>query len=151
MKRDVMMTPTSQAVIAEARSWIGTPYRHQASLKGVGCDCLGLLRGVWRAIHGVEPELTPAYAPDWAEAGGEERLAEAARRHLTEIAPEDAGPGDVLLFRWRPHLPAKHAAILTTTDRMIHAYDGAAVTEVCFAPFWARRVAFVFRYPAPAS
>ena len=28
--------------------WIGTPYRHQASLKGVGCDCLGLVRGVWR-------------------------------------------------------------------------------------------------------
>jgi NlpC/P60 family putative phage cell wall peptidase len=34
---------------AEARAWIGTPDRHQASLKGMGCDCLGLVRGVWRA------------------------------------------------------------------------------------------------------
>jgi cell wall-associated NlpC family hydrolase len=34
------------AIVAEARTWIGTPYRHQASLKGVGCDCLGLVRGV---------------------------------------------------------------------------------------------------------
>jgi NlpC/P60 family putative phage cell wall peptidase len=149
--RDAVMMPMSHAVIAEARSWIGTPYRHQASLKGVGCDCLGLIRGVWRALHGDEPEMTPAYAPDWAEAGGEERLAAAARRHLTEISLEDAAPGDILLFRWRPHLPAKHAAILTAADRMIHAYDGAAVAEVHFVPFWRRRIAFAFRFPAPAS
>ena len=136
-----------EQIIAEARAWIGTPYRHQASLKGVGCDCLGLLRGVWRALYDTEPELTSAYAPDWAEANGEEKLAEAARRHMTEIAPKDAAPGDVLLFRWRPHLPAKHAAILTAPGRMIHAYDGAAVCEVHFAPFWQRRVAFAFRFP----
>jgi NlpC/P60 family putative phage cell wall peptidase len=142
---DCMTTPDK--IIAEARSWIGTPYRHQASLKGVGCDCLGLLRGVWRAVHGNEPELTPAYAPDWAEASGEERLAAAARRHLIEVIPAGAQRGDVLLFRWRPHLPAKHAAVLIAPDRMIHAYDGAAVAEVFFAPFWRRRVAFVFRFP----
>ena len=138
---------TPDKIIAEARSWIGTPYRHQASLKGVGCDCLGLLRGVWRAVHGNEPEPTPAYAPDWAEASGSERLAAAARRHLIEVIPAGAQRGDVLLFRWRRHLPAKHAAILTTADRMIHAYDGAAVAEVSFAPFWRRRVAFAFRFP----
>ena len=72
-------------IVAEARGWIGTPYMHQASLKGVGCDCLGLLRGVWRAIHGMEPEPLPAYAADWAQANGEERLAAAARRQLIEI------------------------------------------------------------------
>ncbi|MFL5163197.1 MAG: peptidase P60, partial [Microvirga sp.] len=52
---DVM--PQSHLILAEARSWIGTPYRHQASLKGIGCDCLGLLRGVWRGVMGREPEL----------------------------------------------------------------------------------------------
>ena len=36
----------AEAVIAAARGWIGTPYLHQASLKGVGTDCLGLVRGV---------------------------------------------------------------------------------------------------------
>jgi NlpC/P60 family putative phage cell wall peptidase len=134
-------------VVAEARSWIGTPYRHHASHKGVGCDCLGLLRGVWRALYGAEPEATPAYAPDWAEANGEERLAAAARKHLIEIALGDAAPGDVLLFRWRAHLPAKHAVILSAPGRMIHAYDGAEVCEVTYAPFWQRRVAFAFRFP----
>jgi NlpC/P60 family putative phage cell wall peptidase len=138
---------TPEQIIAEARSWIGTPYRHQASLKGVGCDCLGLVRGVWRAVLGDEPEKTSAYAPDWAEATGEERLAAAARRHLIEVIPIGAQPGDVLLFRWRQHLPAKHAAILTAPDRMIHAHDGAAVAEVHFVPFWRRRLAFAFRFP----
>ncbi len=141
------MSNMREQVIAEARGWIGTPYRHQASLKGVGCDCLGLLRGVWRSLHGSEPELTPAYSPDWAEARGVETLAEAARRHLTEISPADIQPGDVLLFRWRPHLPAKHAAILSAKERIIHAHDGAAVAEVHFTAFWRRKFAFAFRFP----
>lgn len=140
------MNDLRECIVAEARSWIGTPYMHQASLKHVGCDCLGLLRGVWRSLYGAEPEPTPAYAPDWAEANGAELLAEAARRYLVEIAPKDAQPGDVLLFRWRSHLPAKHAAILVAPARMIHAHDGAAVTEVHFAPFWRRRLAYAFAF-----
>ena len=42
-------------IVATARSWLGTPYHHQASLRGVGCDCLGLVRGVWRELYGDEP------------------------------------------------------------------------------------------------
>ncbi|MEA2905564.1 MAG: hypothetical protein QOI12_2951 [Alphaproteobacteria bacterium] len=135
------------AIVTEARSWIGTPYRHQASLKGVGCDCLGLVRGVWRALIGVEPERMPAYAPDWAEAGRHDALAEAGRRHFVEILPAHLQPGDVLLFRWRAGLAAKHAAIATAPGLMVHAHDGAAVAEVALAPWWRRRLAFAFRFP----
>jgi NlpC/P60 family putative phage cell wall peptidase len=141
------MDITRAAIVAEARSWIGTPYRHQASRKSVGCDCLGLVRGVWRAVLGPEPEAAPPYAPDWAEAGGGEALAEAARRHLVEVERGAFAPSDVLLFRWRAGLPAKHAAIVTTTDRMVHAHDGAAVAEVAIAPWWRRRIAYAFRFP----
>ena len=77
--RDEIMSVTRADIVAEARAWIGTPYRHQASLKGVGCDCLGLVRGVWRAVIGDEPERAPAYSRDWAEASGE-RNAGARRR-----------------------------------------------------------------------
>src|SRR5437667_3934403 len=100
------MSPTRSLLIAEARAWIGTPYRHQASLKGVGCDCLGLVRGVWRAIVGAEPELVPAYAPDWAEATNAETLAGAAARHLVAIDLAAAFPGDGLHFRCRAGLAA---------------------------------------------
>ncbi len=142
-----MSALTREAIIAEARRWIGTPYRHQASLHGVGCDCLGLVRGVWRACVGVEPETPGAYSPDWAEASGEERLALAGARHFIPIALPDAAPGDVLLFRWRATTPAKHLALLVDADNMVHAHDGAAVCEVALTPWWRRRLAYAFRFP----
>jgi NlpC/P60 family putative phage cell wall peptidase len=139
---------TRTRIIAQARAWIGTPYRHQASLQGVGCDCLGLVRGVWRALHGAEPEATPAYTPDWAEASGFESLAEAARRHLVELDDRQAfAPGDVLLFPYSNRNPAKHAAIATASGLMVHAHDGATVAEVAIAPWWRRRLAYAFRFP----
>lgn len=138
----------AQRIVSVARSWIGTPYRHQASLKGVGCDCLGLVRGVWREIHGSEPELPPAYQPDWAERSREDRLREAAQRYFgAEVAGTDMRPGDLLLFCWRPDLPAKHAGILSTPERFIHAYEQAAVIESTLVPSWRRRIAGVFRFP----
>ncbi len=143
-----MSTLARSAIVAEARSWIGTPYRHQASVKGVGCDCLGLVRGVWRALVGDEPEAVPPYAPDWAEASGREALAEAGARHLVPLAdPQTFAPGDVLLFRYRERYAAKHAAIATAPDRMVHAHDGAAVAEVAISPWWRRRLAYAFRFP----
>lgn len=137
-------------IVAEARAWIGTPYRHQASLKHVGCDCLGLVRGVWRGCIGAEPETPPPYAPDWAEASGAETLAQAALRHLAPIPPDTFGAGDVLLFRWRARFVAKHVAIATGPDMMIHAHDGASVCEIAITPWWRRRIAHAFRFPGVA-
>jgi NlpC/P60 family putative phage cell wall peptidase len=139
------MNPQDRIVL-EARSWIGTPYRHQASLKGVGCDCLGLLRGVWRGVMGQEPELPPPYSPDWAEAGADTLVA-AARRYLTEIERHEIAPGDVLLFRWRDNLSAKHCAVATSANSMIHAHDGASVVEVALCSWWRRHLAHAFRFP----
>jgi NlpC/P60 family putative phage cell wall peptidase len=135
-------------VVASARGWIGTPYLHQASLKTVGCDCLGLVRGVWRDCKGEEPEPPPAYSPDWAEAGGLETLADAAHRHLQAVGVDDVKAGDVMLFRWKPHLPAKHAGIATGKTSMIHAQEGVGVVEVALSKWWQRRLAFVFRFPS---
>lgn len=136
----------SDEAVAIARGWLGTPYRHQASLMGVGCDCLGLIRGIYRELYGEETEAVPPYAPDWAEAAGAETLAAAGHRHLDEIDVTDIQPGDVILFRWRPQHPAKHAGILATTATFIHAYDGTAVVESPLSPWWARRLAFAFRF-----
>ncbi|MBV9571439.1 MAG: C40 family peptidase [Alphaproteobacteria bacterium] len=101
-------------IVAIARSWIGTPYVHQASLKGIGCDCLGLLRGIWRELRGEEPEDVPPYSLDWAEATGVETFYMALRRHAAEISAKDIGPGDIVLFRMLPHGPAKHCGIVAS-------------------------------------
>ena len=142
-----MACVTRAAIIAETTSWIGTPYRHQASLKGVGCDCLGLVRGVWRGLYGPEPEPLSAYTPDWAEARGGETLAEAAGRHLVPVGAGSARAGDVVLFRWRANLPAKHAAVMIGAERIVHAHQGAAVAATTLTPWWRRRLAFAFSFP----
>lgn len=141
---------TRDMIVAEARAWIDTPYMHQASLRGVGCDCLGLVRGVWRALIGLEPEQPGPYSRDWAEAGREEALALAGARHFVTIEPASFRPGDVLLFRWRAHAPARHMAIVTSDTTMTHAHDGARVCEVAISPWWRRRLAYAFSFPGVA-
>lgn len=143
---------SSDQIVDCARRWIGTPYRHQASRCGVGADCLGLVRGVYRDLYAQEPETPPPYSPDWAEVPGLdgeriETMAEAARRHLVELDKADTKPGDVLLFRMTPGAAAKHAAIRSFEGRMIHACSGRAVAEVHMGAWWPRHLAFAFRFP----
>lgn len=137
-------------VVNEARCWIGTPYRHQASCRGVGADCLGLLRGVWRAQFVAEPEPLPAYSRDWDEAQGQEALWHAAHRHLRakQIGAEAAG--DVLLFRMRQGAVAKHIGIAAEVGggaSFIHAYSGHGVVESALTAPWRRRIVARFAWP----
>ena len=138
---------TAATIVDEAMTWVGTPYRHQGWRKGVGCDCLGLVRGVWRAVYGVEPEHPGPYSPDWAETGGRDPLVEAARRHCVEKPPAEASPGDLLVFRWRAHHAAKHLGILMPGERFLHAYEGHAVMISPLIAQWRRRIAAVFAFP----
>lgn len=139
-------------VVDAARGWLGTPYRHQASMRGEGADCLGLVRGLWRELVGPEPEPVPAYRADWAEVGGEEILLAAARRWLTERPVADAVAGDVLMFRMAAGCTVKHCAILTDAagaePRMIHAYWGRSVVESWMGAWWRRRLVAAFGWPA---
>lgn len=135
-------------IVLAARGWIGTPYRHQGARKGVGCDCLGLVRGVWAEITGRATQDPGAYAPDWAERAGQDRLLAAARLLCGEPVPlADAIPGDIVLFRWREGVSAKHAGILSGPDRFIHAYEPVGVIESALVPSWRRRIAAVHRIP----
>ena len=137
-------------IVAEARGWIGTPYLHQASVKGAGTDCLGLLRGVWRAIEGGEPEAVPSYTEDWAEPNHREVLLEAAERWLTRKPLADSAAGDVLLFRMRDGNIAKHLGIQSevgTTPRFVHSYTGHGVIESPLSQPWQRRITARFAFP----
>lgn len=160
-----------QCIIDEARSWLGTPYQHQTSTKGAGSDCLGLIRGVWRALYLDEPEIVPPYTPDWNErhfndgydqAGGPwnrltdvDPLLDAARRHMPERCFDAPQPGDVVIFRIMRHGPAKHCGIMTpghnskneAEPRFIHAYAGREVCESWLNRWWLSRIAGVFSFP----
>ena len=136
-------------IVSEARCWIGTPYRHQASCRGAGADCLGLVRGVWREIVGKEPEIVPPYTPDWDEVGGGERLIAAAARLMVPVSRAPM-PGDLLVFRMADGAVAKHLGLLSDGPpeaRFIHAYSGHGVVESALTAPWWRRIAAVFRFP----
>ena len=133
-----------------ARTWIGTPYVHQASARGAGTDCLGLLRGVWRGLFGQEPEPVPPYTPDWSEPQRDEILWRAAGRHLIEKDRADMTSGDVLLFRMKAGSVAKHLGIVGQSGpspTFIHAYCGHSVVESPLSGPWQRRIVACFEFP----
>lgn len=137
-------------VVEAAHGWIGTPYVHQASVRGAGCDCLGLLRGVWREVIGAEPEIVPAYSMDWSEPQGDELLWRAGLRHLSAKPLAAEAAGDVLLFRMRDGAVAKHVGLQARTGAeasFIHAYTGHGVIESALSAPWVRRVVARFAFP----
>lgn len=143
------MTRAAQ-VVSVARSWIGTPYVHQASARGAGTDCLGLLRGVWREVMGPEPEGVPPYTPDWAEPDRREVLWQAATRWLVAKPVASAAVGDVILFRMREGAIAKHLGIQSEIGpgaAFVHAYSQHGVLESPLSRPWQRRVAARFSFP----
>ncbi len=137
---------TGESVVALARDWLGTPYHHRAASKGAGADCLGLIRGIWRARHGAEPELLLAYSPRWAETGPVETLWQGLARHLVPAAqPAD---GQVLLFRLQSQALAKHLGVQCDNGRaFIHACPRAGVTLAPLSRPWARRIVARFNFP----
>lgn len=141
----------AEDIVQLARAWIGTPYHHQASVRGVACDCLGLVRGIWRERHGSEPEALPPYTPDWGEGGGQEVLLSAALRHLLPAdQDEPLCPGDVVLFRMRAGAVAKHLGIISAAGeaaRFIHAYNAHGVVDSPLTTPWRNRIAARFRFP----
>ena len=141
-------------LVAAARGWIGTPYVHQAATRGAGCDCLGLIRGLWREVHGAEPEAVPPYTMDWSEAEGAARLWAAAARHMVPKLLFSAAPGDVPPFRMRPGAVAKHLGVQSEvgpSPRFIHAYSGHGVVESPLSAPWRRRIVARFAFPKAVS
>jgi NlpC/P60 family putative phage cell wall peptidase len=131
-------------IVATARAWIGTPYILGAALRGVGADCVGLIRGVLEDVTGRPAPVPPGWRPDWS-ASRARPLIEAARLHLIEIAPEHAQGGDVVAFRLANGREA-HCGILTEPGRILHAVEGAGVVEVPLST-WRKRITFAAQFP----
>ena len=144
------MSAQRDKIVETTRKWIGTPYRHQAAVRGAGSDCLGLIRGVWRDVLGHEPDTVPAYTMDWSEPQGDEQLWRAAAQHLPEKNVADEAVGDVILFRMRAGSVAKHLGIVTrigAAPQFVHAYSGHGVVESPLSLPWRKRIVGRFEFP----
>lgn len=136
-------------IVKEAREWIGTPYHHQMSVKGVGCDCLGLVRGIFRHLYGWEPEVPP-YSSDWGDSNNAETLMQAGFNYLEPIEKDKAEAGDVVGIRWKDYRVVKHVLVLTSLDTAIHAYNRSTCKEITLGQL-KPMIAVAFRFPKEGS
>ena len=117
------MSPRLQ-VIAEAETWLQTPYHHMGRVKGSGTDCLMLLAEVFETARVVPHVDVPFYPPDWHLHHDAERYLDGVTRYAREVVgPPEAG--DVAVFRFGRCFA--HGAIVVSWPRLIHAWWDAGV------------------------
>lgn len=132
-------------IVLAARQWLGTPYRHRAATLGAGCDCLGLIRGIWRQLHGSEPVAVPPYGASYRDRAHIDGLWQAAETLL--VREGELAPGRVLVFRLHRSLPPRHCGVLVAPDRFIHSQERLGVVEAPLSDGWRQRIAGIFSFP----
>ena len=138
---------SKNTIVSSARSWLGTPYRHQAATKQAGCDCLGLIVGVWRDVLGGAQIDLPPYSANWRDQSHAQELSEIAAKHLIARGVSPLEAGNVVLFNMRADEAAKHCGIIVDNDHFIHAQERVGVVEVPLSNWWRRRISTQFRFP----
>ena len=106
------------AIVAEALSWVGTPYHHRGRVKGVGVDCAQILIETFSAVGLIERFDTGEYPMDWACHRDDERFLARVRQFARPI--EHAQPGDVLVYRY--FRCYSHGAIVVDDRLMVHSF-----------------------------
>lgn len=145
------MGDARESIVLEARRWKDTPYHHQAALIGVGCDCVGLIRGV-----GFACDVLPRRDAEWklfnayGRRPNPRRMLEGMRTFLVELNKGEQQLGDIAWIEWREDLPM-HLAILASNPRgqtLIHSYsDVGRVVEHGLSQQWLDRIVSWWRYP----
>lgn len=134
-----------------AHKWVGTPYQHQASMRGRGCDCLGLIRGVWREVIGPEPEIRPTYTPNWDQKNGDDLLLNALETYFQRVEINEFQVGDIVAFKLRRTGLIKHVGIIvearSSGAMMIHSYSNRGVVVGPLGMSWRRRCVGQFQFP----
>lgn len=132
-------TLTREAIVAEAFTWLRTPYRHLADIKGVGVDCAMILVRVYQFVGLVPPDYDPRpYDPEWFLHRDEERYMAGMEQFSKRIEPSAAKIGDLELYRFGR--TASHGAIIVSDEHMIHAYRQTRQVELCERRTFASRL-----------
>jgi NlpC/P60 family putative phage cell wall peptidase len=138
-----------QAIVDEARRWLGTKWKHQASLRGVGADCIGFVAGVAMAVGVAEATAwrdNPA-SHQYGRQPDALALLEACAIYLEPAPVEGAQLGDVLVMRFT--IEPQHFALVSALDPtyIIHAYAQARrVVEHRLDSKWSARVVRAYRF-----
>lgn len=134
---------TRAEIIAEARDWIGTPWRHQGRLKHIACDCVGHILCVPRALGLFPPDFNPT---GYSRTPDPKIMLSYLKQYLDRVAPGQEKGGDVFLMR--PRRIPQHLAIYTGKDNtIIHAIDEQrGVREHILDKQWRGAICSVWSY-----
>jgi NlpC/P60 family putative phage cell wall peptidase len=121
------MTTRAQ-IVAEAHTWLGTPFAHQQCAKGIGADCVGLIKGVAQACglyRGLE-------LPPYLEQPDPDQMRMLLLLHLDPIAYRTRQPGDILHFRSELDGVARHLGLIVSIEPhfIIHAWRRKLIDKV---------------------
>lgn len=144
---------TKSEVVAEARTWIGTRFHHQARIKGRGVDCINMVIAVATEVGLLAPddrvfdwENYPEYHGYGTSPNGS-LLLSGCDRFMDRISIKDLQPADVIIFRFVQE--AQHFAIVTSLEPtyIVHAYAQVKrVVEHRFDEVWLARAVGAYRF-----
>ncbi len=136
---------TEQELIAEIRSWCGTPWMHMQAVKGVGADCIQLVVAVAKRAGWMPADFkTVKYSMDYALHNTDSVLIRELARYTGQIPFRDMSVGDVLVFKFGKC--GSHAGICIGPGRMVHSHIRHGVIESDIAPMRPRLLS-VWRFP----
>jgi cell wall-associated NlpC family hydrolase len=140
---------TRADVVSEGLTWLGTPWLHQARLKGIGADCIGFIGGVAVAL-GIRGASEWARAPEFHNYGPQPQaklMLAGCARFLDPIALADVQLADVLMLRFERD--PMHFALVSRVAPLyvLHALSTAGkVTEHRVDATWANRIVRAWRF-----
>ena len=135
---------TRQMVVAEARSYLGTPFHDQARVKGVGIDCLGLLVGIAKTFKFADYDTTDYHIPN------PKVMKQKLDEYLDPVPPSSIQVADVLYLR--SERSPQHLAVVVEIHpelRIVHAFNWPKVMKVVetnAGEYWMRRLAGAYRF-----
>lgn len=111
-------------IVAEARSWLGTPYQAKARVKGAGVDCLMIIIAVYQAVGLMPPDMViPYYNPQSNLHSPVETYLDGLLEYSREV--DEPKPGDVVM--WQMGRCFFHAGIVIEWPTVIHAAQRSGV------------------------
>jgi NlpC/P60 family putative phage cell wall peptidase len=131
-------------ILAHARAWIGTPFHHQGTVKGVGCDCRGLVVGVAAELgYCTQVETNYGRYPTG------NKLVEVCKQYMEQVPLDEAVPGDVVVITFEKD--PQHVAFVGDYPEgglsLVHSLAGIGVVEHRLDSIWLRRITAAFRIP----
>lgn len=136
---------TRKQIIDAARSCLGTPFKHQGRVRGLGLDCVGLIRYPIIATHMQSYEENA----DFTQYGKDpvpSKMGTHLSKYFTEVRVNELLPGDIIWCRVRNS--PQHLAIYTDEDTVIHSVSNGPnrVVEHILENKWRKRIYKIFRY-----